>query len=276
MLNEINVKHCESLFGKELFTIGTDFIVRLDDLIEFYKFMDICYNKLLLQNATNDRSNKCGFVRINDDSVVPYAVKNNQKYVPLFYFEGETDSLKTRAINLDNWDLAYLKFCCKVQGIKNELFASEKCMVTSLDDVKSYFPEGTKFDDYWPAKIVEMQQPPNRAQMNGNHSWVQTPPVVTSTVPPAQSSVPANKALSTNMSRQLHTNQRVNAPTVMPNLTSNLPVYQSSAWSNTSMSNSAAAVSSSSYPSHQQRVPPKMNSGPMHSVNFANSSFLFK
>ena len=27
------------------------------------------------------------------------------------------------------WDLAYLKFCCKVQGIRNELFANDVCKV---------------------------------------------------------------------------------------------------------------------------------------------------
>lgn len=269
LLNEINNKHCEFAFGKEPFTINADFIVKLDDLVEFYNFMDICYNKLLLQHTTNDPNNKCGFVRINDDSVVPYAVKNDQKYVPLFYFEGETDTLKTKAINLENWDLAYLKFCCKVQGIKNELFASEKCMVTSLEDVKSYFPEGTKFDDYWPSKIVEMQQPSNRTETNGNHSWVQTPHVDTSTAVSAQSSVPTNKANAPAMPRQLHSNQRVNSPAVITNLASN--AYPTSPWPNTLMGNSTTTVSSSTYQlpqsSNQSRNMLKMNSSPMLSVN---------
>ncbi|KAK7601766.1 hypothetical protein V9T40_009207 [Parthenolecanium corni] len=276
LLNEINSKHCEFAYGKEAFSMNSDFIVKLDDLIEFYNFMDICYNKLLLQNASsNDRNNKCGFVRINEDSVVPYAVKNDQKYVPLFYFEGETESLKSKAINLENWDLAYLKFCCKVQGIKNELFASEKCMVTSLEDVKSYFPEGTKFDDYWPSKIVEMQQPSNRAEMNGNHSWVQTPHIDTSTVVPPQSSVPTNKAIPSALSRQLHTNQRVNSSAVITNLTSNVPIYPNNSWSNTLMGNSPATVSSSTYQlsqqSNQTRGNPKMNSASMHTVMNQNT-----
>ena len=30
---------------------------------------------------------------------------------------------------VDGWDLAYLKFCCKVQGIRNELFANDVCKV---------------------------------------------------------------------------------------------------------------------------------------------------
>ena len=31
--------------------------------------------------------------------------------------------------NILRWDLAYLKFCCKVQGIRNELFANDVCKV---------------------------------------------------------------------------------------------------------------------------------------------------
>ena len=31
------------------------------------------------------------------------------------------------------WDLAYLKFCCKVQGIRNELFANDVCKVSIVE-----------------------------------------------------------------------------------------------------------------------------------------------
>ena len=54
------------------------------------------------------------YFRINGESVVPYTVKEGTKYVPLFYFEGETDHLKLKSETVNGWDLAYLKFCCKV------------------------------------------------------------------------------------------------------------------------------------------------------------------
>lgn len=154
LFNDINIKHCESQFGREPFTVK-DLVVRLQDAREFYNFLDVCYNKLL--RCGNDSKDKCGFIRINGESVVPYTVRDGNKYVPLFYFEGETDNLKLKAEKLENWNLAYLKFCCKVQGIRNELFASETCSVISLSDIKSYFPAGTKFEDYWPNKVVESQ-----------------------------------------------------------------------------------------------------------------------
>ena len=59
---------------------------------------------------------------------MPYTVKEGTKYVPLFYFEGETDHLKLKSETVNGWDLAYLKFCCKVSFL--ELFSD--CLVYVL------------------------------------------------------------------------------------------------------------------------------------------------
>lgn len=105
--------------------------------------------------------------------MVPYTVRDNVKFVPLFYFEGETDHLKLKSDQVDGWDLAYLKFCCKVQGIRNELFAADVCRVVALDEIKGHFPPGTTFEDYWPAKgSIE----PVMAQRNPAGNWTQKPP----------------------------------------------------------------------------------------------------
>lgn len=149
---EINHKHCDGDFGRDMFT-QKDLVVRLSDATKFYQFLDICYRKLI--SGSKSPSEKCGFIRINKESVVPYTVRNNEQVVPLFYFEGETENLKQKADYLSGWDLAYLKFCCKVQGIRNELFSSENVAVISLTDIKSYFPNGTEFEDYWPSKVVD-------------------------------------------------------------------------------------------------------------------------
>jgi len=149
LLNEINLKHTDCSFGKEAFT-SKDLVVRLKDAKEFHKFLDLCNKKLVLKKS--NASDRCGFFRINGESVVPYTVKEGTKYVPLFYFEGETEHLKLKSEVVDGWDLAYLKFCCKVQGIRNELFANDVCKVVALDEIKGHFPSGTTFEDYWPAK----------------------------------------------------------------------------------------------------------------------------
>lgn len=170
LLNDINHKHCDTQFGREMFTLK-DLVVRLSDANKFFQFLDICYKKLLL--GSSGPSDKCGFIRINKESVVPYTVRDDQQFVPLFYFEGETDNLKLKAASLSGWDLSYLKFCCKVQGIRNELFADDSVPVISLTDIKSYFPVGTEFEEYWPNKVVENQLLIGNSAQKSNGSSVQ-------------------------------------------------------------------------------------------------------
>ncbi|XP_043199799.1 uncharacterized protein LOC122369262 isoform X2 [Amphibalanus amphitrite] len=162
LLNEINYRHCEYFYGREAFT-PKDCIVRVDDARQFADFLALCERKMVnMQSKPDDR---CGFLRINGESVVPFTIKrvtvNGEKrdvrFVPLFYFEGETEHLKHKAEQLTGWDLAYLKLCCKVQGIRSELFQSDTCDVVSLDDVKRHFPSGTQFQTWWPIKRFEFK-----------------------------------------------------------------------------------------------------------------------
>lgn len=200
LFTEINVKHCENQFGREQFTCK-DLVVRLSDAKEFYNFLDVCYTKLTAGTNSNvssgHKADKCGFIRINKESVVPYTVKDSLQYVPLFYFEGETENLKLKAEKLEGWDLSYLKFCCKVQGIRNELFASETCSVISLNDIKSYFPPGTGFEDYWPTKVMDSQLLVNSKGGGGGGGWTKQPPTPPATKPvPVQNNV--NKTATLN------------------------------------------------------------------------------
>eukprot|EP00092_Neocalanus_flemingeri_P026789 GFUD01029042.1.p1 GENE.GFUD01029042.1~~GFUD01029042.1.p1 ORF type:complete len:578 (-),score=192.20 GFUD01029042.1:193-1926(-) len=171
LLNEINLKHTDCTFGKEAFT-SKDLVVKLKDTREFHKFLDLCHKKLVLKKS--NASDRCGFFRINGESVVPYTVKEGVKYVPLFYFEGETDHLKLKSESVEGWDLAYLKFCCKVQGIRNELFANDTCKVVALDEIKGHFPAGTTFEDYWPAKGSIEPVPSSRHGVSAGN-WTQKP-----------------------------------------------------------------------------------------------------
>ncbi|KAF7267112.1 hypothetical protein GWI33_019609 [Rhynchophorus ferrugineus] len=194
LLNEINLKHCDHQFGREQFT-SRDLIVRLSDANEFYQFLGHCYHKLV-NTIEPEMPNRCGFIRINRESVVPYTVYNDQKYVPLFYFEGETENLKQRADKLEGWDLSYLKFCCKVQGIRNELFAHDSCSVISLNDIKNYFPPGTMFEDYWPKKNLDSSQLLISGRTNApqNVHWTRQPAAPPITAHPPPSPKPATQA----------------------------------------------------------------------------------
>lgn len=201
LLTDINSKHCEFGFGKEPFT-DKDLVVLSQDANEFYQFLNLCYSKL--QNPNSEvNAERCGFVRINKDSVVPYTVKDSCRYVPLFYFEGETDTLKKQSAVLGPWDLAYLKFCCKVQGIRSELFANDSCQVISLADIRGFFPTGTVFDEYWPPKAVDHQllvSSKNSAARHPQSSWIKAPP----TPSPTNRAPPHNEQLTAAPTNQVN------------------------------------------------------------------------
>ncbi len=185
LLNSINEDHCSGVFGKTTFSTDKDLVVKLDDLRRFHNFIEVCFNKLNKSKKTGSM-NKCGFIRIDRDSVVPFVRKDELQFVPLFYFEGEVDTLQPSAITVENWDLAFLKFCCKIHGISHELFEKDQCQVVPIDCIKTYFPSDTLFEDYWPSQIVNTVKSVN--SRNGTMSWIKKPPGMVST----QSTIPAN------------------------------------------------------------------------------------
>ncbi|XP_011342835.1 uncharacterized protein LOC105282521 isoform X3 [Ooceraea biroi] len=232
LFNEINSKHCENQFGRDAFTCK-DLVVRLSDAKEFYTFLDVCYTKLTAGTnpnvASGRKAEKCGFIRINKESVVPYTVKDGLQYVPLFYFEGETENLKLKAEKLEGWDLSYLKFCCKVQGIRNELFASETCSVISLSDIKSYFPPGTGFEDYWPTKVMDSQLLVNSNGGGSGGGWTKQPPTPPATKPTSVPSgvnkvIPPINARAAPMPNMMQRGAVVNAAPQLPRIGQPRPV----------------------------------------------------
>ncbi|XP_034667960.1 uncharacterized protein LOC117901359 [Drosophila subobscura] len=177
LFNEVNDKHCDGLFGSDKFT-RKDLVVRVVDAINFYQFLNDCYRKLV--NGSNKSSDKFGFIRIKKESVIPYTVHNEERVLPLSHFRIETENLETKAVLLNGWDLAYLKFCCKVQGVANEYYSGQNVAVMSLTDIKSAFPNGTEFEDYWPVLDTSLLIG-NRANVNVNSvKWNTPTPLVRS------------------------------------------------------------------------------------------------
>ncbi|XP_027851202.1 uncharacterized protein LOC114130424 [Aphis gossypii] len=150
LLNKINLQHCECMFGIHKFIAGKDCIVCLEDAQELKKFLVACYNKI--QSNINDQTIQFGFIKIGL-YFIPYYIKEDQKYLPLFYFEGSTDDLLIGAVELKNWDLAYLKFCFQVMGVYDNLYDKDYCTVVSLNDVKKYYPPETTYEEFWPKNV---------------------------------------------------------------------------------------------------------------------------
>ncbi|XP_060857937.1 uncharacterized protein LOC132935410 [Metopolophium dirhodum] len=188
LLNEINQEHTDSIYGKKKFFAGKDYIVCLEEVHEFYTFIEVCYKKLMC-NITPGSTEKCGFIRINSECIVPYCIEDNRKYVPIFFFKGKSEILERRAVKLENWNLAYLKFCCRIiKGIRNEFFLSNSCTVIDVDDIKNYFPPQTNIEEYWPGKEVYTQFLTNQksTRINPPSDWIREPPNVV----PAENTTP--------------------------------------------------------------------------------------
>ena len=171
LFNEINQKHCDFQFGMDVFTIS-DLIVPLTDANELYEFLDSCYTKLIRGTSTTVK--RCGFIRINKESVVPYVISNNEKHVPLFYFEGDVDDIKSLSSQIIGWDLAYLKFCCRVQGINNSLYTCDSCIGINLRVIKENFLPETEFEDYWPNTQTRLLINGN-GQPQSSQQWMKLP-----------------------------------------------------------------------------------------------------
>ncbi|CAG9761343.1 unnamed protein product [Ceutorhynchus assimilis] len=172
LLNEISFVHCDSQFGRHIFNTG-DLVIRLADASECYNFFKHCCDKLANKSQT-DTTNRCGFIRINKESVVPFTVKNGQRYVPICVFN-ESDTLEPDAEKVEGWNLSYLKFCCEVQGIKKELLEEDFCLVTSLNSIKNSFPPDKDFEDYWPEENQLHFLPGDRLHLSHNVQWFRKP-----------------------------------------------------------------------------------------------------
>lgn len=152
LLNEINVFHCNGLFGNYPFTVN-DFLLKLKDVELLYELF------VFIKNAADDKVDmeraRCGFIQMDDQPPVPYVSVDGVKYSPMFYFEGAAEYLENQATYLTGWDLSYLKFCCKVQGIRQEFYAAEKCQVVGFEEIKKFLPPETKYTMIWPKNIVQ-------------------------------------------------------------------------------------------------------------------------
>lgn len=170
LFNVINQNHSDFSFGRVTYNIQ-DVLVKLEDALQFHSFLILCYNTIFLKKP-ND-SGRCGFIRIGGESVLPFTLHQAKKCVPLFYLEEVSDQLKSSSAVVKGWDLAYLKLCCKVQGIKPVLFQPDECHVVPLDLIKTYFPGGTKFEDYWPDRHKILPSTDKRGSVQS--AWIVNP-----------------------------------------------------------------------------------------------------
>lgn len=156
LLTDINLKHSDQHYK---FTAGKDFIGLMEEILEFYVFLRNCYRKIRCKPMLGN-TELFGFIRFHTSQsiqVVPYIIINQKKYVPLFFFKNVpmiTKFPKSSIVKLKNVYLAYLKFCCKIQGITKNVYDKISCRAIDFDVIKEYSPKEVYFEyNYWPIKI---------------------------------------------------------------------------------------------------------------------------
>ena len=107
LLNEINKGHCDGHFGQ----IIKDHLVNTEEFCRYVTFLSLSQGRIT--SNISQGNTRFGFLRINGSGDVPYVVVQQQKLIPLFYFE-EAGTETVSKVTVCDWDWAYLKLCCKV------------------------------------------------------------------------------------------------------------------------------------------------------------------
>lgn len=111
LLFEINKLHCDSHFG-EMVHFTKDHLINSEEFTHYCTFLSLSLASI--NSTISQGDNRFGFLRINGTGDVPYVLVQQQKLIPLFYFE-EAGTETVSKVSVSDWDWAYLKFCCKVQ-----------------------------------------------------------------------------------------------------------------------------------------------------------------
>lgn len=199
LLNSINYKYIREESCLFSFTAGKDYIARLDDIVDYYIFLMVCDRQLQCKKITYDMK-QCGFIRYctTDLNIVPYIVKDKKKYLPLFFYgDSRTENEIDCGVLVKGRELAYLKFCCMLMGIKN-IYNDNSCVAVPLDYVIQNSLIITRFEEeYWPEDLTHSlglfsQTPPV------TKTWIKVPLDSLNVTPLTQTMEPSSSESFTN------------------------------------------------------------------------------
>jgi len=142
----IERKHCKDI--DDVQALSVQFTptksTELRNVIKSLELMEPPYAEQVTGNA------KFGYIKIEGEPI-PFVTINSKKYLPKFYFDSPDDwSCNTLNINGDN--VEYVKFLCKLQNIRKELYDTNEIEALSHDEVMSQLRPGTFVQSYWPTR----------------------------------------------------------------------------------------------------------------------------
>lgn len=178
LLSLINYRYMNNAQCLFTFVVGKDYIASLEDTMNFYYFIKLCY-RCLRNRVEPDDIYQFGYVKLHlltCFKVVPYVLINNIKYLPLFYFNDVTTQIRRHAVPIKGLNMSFIKFCCKVQGIEYNIIEVDQCKGLSLDAVKRRSPKVVSVDEhFWPKKIHPALNIFNNNSKVVANSWIKIP-----------------------------------------------------------------------------------------------------
>ena len=160
LLVEINNHHCDHQYGFQE-DFRNDFLVEASDVHQYLNFLSFCCKKLTQKCPLLD--DKCGFLHVvGTNFEVAFVKVEGDILLPLFYLEGDTESVQTRTVS--GWDWLYLRFCGEYQGLRDELLlpsSGSRCV--ALSELKKLLPDKTLFRFFWP-ETNHLRQPQSQAK----------------------------------------------------------------------------------------------------------------
>ncbi|KAF7285899.1 hypothetical protein GWI33_009373 [Rhynchophorus ferrugineus] len=162
LFNMINIAHGES-FGSS-FLEGCEYKMQLFEFFRMYYFLKFCeyilYNPI--KQMHKELSKKiCGFLQITAKYHVPFIVRDNESYTPLFYFEGDFSFLGDKIIVCTNWEMAYFKLLFKLQKLKIEFGKYDLCQMVKVDDLLPFVEGVVDTKLTWPLSDMRWMKPDN-------------------------------------------------------------------------------------------------------------------
>ncbi|XP_052795632.1 uncharacterized protein LOC128228385 [Mya arenaria] len=137
LLNEINIQHCDSEYGKKEFVIK-DLIVLLSDFIRFYDLVKKTFPDAAAARAAQMAAESAGWLQIKN-TVTPYVKRvDGNKYVPLSviqYAAGLLVNEKVSGLSPTVMECQMLNESCKKAGVEF-VFSDTTTRLISLKDIK--------------------------------------------------------------------------------------------------------------------------------------------
>lgn len=161
--NEINEWHNDSMYSKYPFT-STDTLINMKDVRVIAQYIEDCGKKLKLNTQYKMiQSTISGMVRIQlhkskPNIILPYVMKNSQRYVPAKVLFTKTTIPKTLDVTkLIGIDVMYMRFLLDVLKINNIPSKNFKLSCVQLDQLVTHLISNEsgyyQYDEnYWPSK----------------------------------------------------------------------------------------------------------------------------